>query len=133
MNSELIHQILEICIIPFLGIIISYFIKTVNLKIADSAKNQKNEDVDKYIQLLDEIIINCVIATTQTYVNSLKESGKFDSEAQKTAFNKTYEAVVKILTDEAIATLETVIGDLKLYITQKIETEVNLNKNGLAV
>jgi hypothetical protein len=33
-----------------------------------------------------DTITNCVIATNQTYVNSLKEQGKFDEAAQKEAF-----------------------------------------------
>ena len=40
----------------------------------------------------------------------------------------TYDAVVKILTDEATKYLNSAVGDLNLYITQKIEAEVKLNK-----
>jgi hypothetical protein len=40
----------------------------------------------------------------------------------------TYESVVKLLTDEATEYLNAAVGDLQLYITQKIEAEVNLNK-----
>ena len=78
--------------------------------------------------MLNSTITDCVIATTQTYVDSLKAQGKFDTEAQKEAFNRTYEAVVKLLTKEAEEYLNIAIGDLNLYITQRIESEVNLNK-----
>jgi hypothetical protein len=44
----------------------------------------------------------------------------------------TYEAVVKLLTDEATEYLNEAVGDLNLYITQKIESEVNLNKSIVA-
>ena len=69
-----------------------------------------------------------VIATNQTYVESLKKQGKFDAEAQKVAFNQTYEAVMCILSEEAKEYLNEAVGDLNLYITQKIEAEVQLNK-----
>ena len=55
-----------------------------------------------------------------------------DMEAQKTAFTMTYEAVAKLLTDEAAEYLNEAVGDLNLYITQKIESEVNLNKTIVA-
>ena len=42
----------------------------------------------------------CVIATNQTYVDALKKAGKFDEEAQKEAFAKTYNAVLLVLSDE---------------------------------
>lgn len=78
--------------------------------------------------MLNETITSCVIATTQTYVSSLKNQGKFNAEAQKKAFNMTYEAVMSLLTEEAIKYLNEAVGDLQLYITQKIEADVNLNK-----
>lgn len=78
--------------------------------------------------MLNETITSCVIATTQTYVSSLKNQGKFDAEAQKKAFNMTYEAVMSLLTEEATKYLNEAVGDLQLYITQKIEADVNLNK-----
>ena len=78
--------------------------------------------------MINDTITDCVIATTQTYVDSLKKQGAFDAEAQKAAFKMTYEAVIKLLTDEATEYLNAAVGDLNLYITQKIEAEVNLNK-----
>jgi hypothetical protein len=74
--------------------------------------------------MLNETITDCVIATTQTYVETLKKQGKFDTDAQKEAFNQTYNAVMVILNDEAKEYLNSAVGDLKLFITQKIEAEV---------
>ena len=39
----------------------------------------------------------------------------------------TYKAVTELLTDEVTDSLKIVIKDLESYITQKIESEVNLN------
>ena len=41
----------------------------------------------------------------------------------------TYKSITKLLTEEAVEYLNEAVGDLNLYITQKIEAEVNLNKN----
>lgn len=125
---ELISQIFEVCIIPLLGVLTAFFVKWVNAKSAEIADSRDNALEKKYIQMLNETITNCVIATSQTYVDSLKKQGAFDAEAQKVAFTMTYEAVIKLLTDEAQEYLNTAVGDLNLYITQKIESEVNLNK-----
>jgi hypothetical protein len=65
-----------------------------------------------------------VVATNQTYVNSLKEQGKFDLEAQKEAFRKTYDAVMSILSEEAVKYLSTFYGDFAAELTQLIEREV---------
>ena len=128
MGMELVTQIFEVCIIPLLGVLTAFFVKWVNAKTAEIADTRKNETEKKYINMLNNTISDCVIATTQTYVDALKKQGAFDAEAQKVAFTMTYEAVVKLLTDEATEYLNEAVGDLNLYITQKIESEVNLNK-----
>ncbi len=132
MGAELITQIFEVCIIPLLSILTAFFVKWVNAKSAELATKSKNDLQAKYITMLNNTISDCVIATTQTYVDSLKKSGAFDAEAQKVAFNMTYESVIKMLTEEATDYLNEAIGDLNLYITQKIEAEVNLNKTIVA-
>lgn len=125
---DLIAQIFEVCIIPLMGILTAYFVKWIGVKTEELKEETKNEKTEKYLNMLNNTITNCVIATTQTYVDTLKAQGAFDMEAQKTAFTMTYEAVAKLLTDEATEYLNEVVGDLNLYITQKIEAEVNLNK-----
>lgn len=125
---EMLAQIFEVCIIPLLGVLTAYFIKFVNAKSAEIGTKVENETQKKYLEMLNSTITDCVIATTQTYVDSLKKQGTFDAEAQKVAFTMTYESVVKLLTNEATEYLNEAVGDLQLYITQKIEAEVNLNK-----
>lgn len=132
MDMELLAQIFEICILPLLGVLTAFFVKWVNVKINDLTAKTKNETQIKYLNMLNNTITDCVIATTQTYVDALKKQGAFDAEAQKVAFTMTYEAVVKLLTDEATEYLNEAVGDLNLYITQKIESEVNLNKTIVA-
>lgn len=128
MTIELIAQIFEVCLIPLLGVLTTFFVKWVNAQSEKLASSSKNETEKKYIEMLNETITDCVIATSQTYVDSLKKQGTFDVEAQKVAFNMTYEAVIKLLTNEATEYLNEAVGDLSLYITQKIESQVNLNK-----
>lgn len=132
MINDLVLQIFEVCIIPLLGILTAFFVKWVNAKSADLASKSKNDLEAKYITMLNNTISDCVIATTQTYVDALKKQGAFDAEAQKVAFTMTYESVIKMLTEEATDYLNEAIGDLNLYITQKIEAEVNLNKTIVA-
>lgn len=131
MTIELITQIFELCIFPLLTVLTTYAVKWIKIQTEKLKSKSEDEKEKKYIDLLDDTISNCVIATTQTYVDSLKKQGSFDAEAQKEAFNTTYQAVMTLLTEEAIKYLNQVVGDLQLYITSKIETEVKLNKQDL--
>lgn len=130
MQTEFIAQIFEVCIIPLLGILTTFIIKWINAK-SDEIKNKNENNLyEKYINMLTQIITDCVIATNQTYVNTLKNQNNFDKQAQQKAFQMTYEAVLNILSEEAKEYLQNAIGDLNDYIIQKIEAEVATKKNG---
>ena len=129
MNWMLIlSQIFEIVILPLLGIGTAYVIALVRAKIQEMKENKQDVLYHKYLDMLNDTIADCVLATTQTYVEALKKEGKFDLDAQKIAFTKTYENVMAILADEAKEYLQTAIGDLSAYVENMIEAEVNRNK-----
>lgn len=127
-NIELITTIFEICIIPLLGVLTTFFVKWITAKSAEISANVDNTTFTKYMNLLTETVTDCVIATNQTYVESLKAQGAFDEEAQKEAFKRTSEAVLSILSTDAIVYLTNAVGDLETFINKKIEAEVNLQK-----
>ena len=124
----ILQQLFELCIIPLLGIVTFYIVQFIKTKTEELNANNSNEVLSKYIEMLSNTICECVIATNQTYVDSLKAQGKFDAEAQKKAFEMTYNSVINILTDEAKVYLTSIYGDLTAYITNMIEAEVNKNK-----
>lgn len=115
------EQIFITIIIPLLGILTVYIIKCVNVQ-ADKIKSQTNNElIIKYVDMLNSIIATCVVATNQTYVDALKAQGKFDKEAQKIAFEKTYNAVKDILSEEMTIILTEAYEDLDAYIMAQIE------------
>lgn len=128
--AGLIKQIFEVCLFPLLGILTTFVIIFISKKAQELKAKTNNELYHKYIDMLEQTIINCVIATNQTYVDALKREGKFDGEAQKIAFQKTYDSVIAILSEDAKTYLNEVIGDLQAYIINQIEAQVNLNKEG---
>ena len=125
---ELLYDVLEVCIIPLLGILTAYVDKYINVKSAEIQDKVENDTADKYIAMLTDTISACVMATNQTYVEALKKQNAFTAEAQKEAFNLTFNAVMAVLTDDAKKYLSEAYGDLTTYITNKIEAEVNLSK-----
>ena len=128
--TELIKQIFEVCLFPLLGVLTTFLILFINKKSQELKAQTDNELYHKYIDMLEQTVINCVIATNQTYVDALKAEGKFDAEAQKIAFQKTYDSVMAILSEDAKSYLNEAIGDLQTYIINQIEAQVNLNKEG---
>ena len=131
--QTLIPIIFQVCLITLLAILTKYLVAWIQVKTKELTDTKDNEMFTKYMTLLSDTVIDCVVATNQTYVNTLKEQGKFDAEAQKEAFNKTYEAVMRILTDDAKKYLSEVLGDLDLYINTMIESQVNFQKQRTSV
>lgn len=124
----LVTQLFEIIIFPLLSIGTIYLINLIKVKIQE-LKQKKDDDLyHKYLDMLEDTIIQCVLATTQTYVESLKKEGTFDADAQKVAFTKTYTNVMKILSDEAKEYLTEALGDLEAYVYNRIEANVKLTK-----
>ena len=130
---EMLQKIFEVCVIPLLGILTTYLVLFIKQKSKELQETTDNELYKKYIELLQDTIVRCVIATNQTYVEALKDKNAFDKEAQEHAFKMTYDAVMAILTDDAKVYLSNVFGDLEVYITKLIEAEVNVNKNPVAL
>jgi hypothetical protein len=128
--NELLTQILKVCIIPLAGILTKYIVDFLSAKRDEIKSKTSNETAQKYIDMLTETVSDCVVATNQTYVDSLKASGDFDEAAQKEAFQKTMTAVLSILTDDAKEYLTSITGDLNTYLTQLIEAKVNTKKEG---
>lgn len=126
-----IDLIFKIFLIPLLGILTRYLIVFIKSKITLLEEKADNELADKYLEMLNSTIEQCVIATNQTYVEALKREGSFDLEAQKKAFQMTIDAVTAIIGEDAVYYLNNIIGDVEKYVEQKIESTINKNKGSL--
>lgn len=124
----LLPMIFQLCIIPLLAILTKYITAWIEIKINEMTESKNDATFTKYMKLLQDTVISCVIATNQTYVETLKAQGKFDAEAQKEALKKTYDAVMAILTEDAINYLNEALGDFDAYVNTMIESQVNMQK-----
>lgn len=96
--------------------------KLINSKI-------KNETVAGYLTEADSIALESVKMTYQTYVQSLKEQGKFDLDAQKEALNKAKNMFITSLSTNAASYFKNLFGDLDEWATNKIEAKLYDLKN----
>ena len=125
---NILEQVFNIVLLPLMGVATTALIVFITVKTKELKKKYDNDLFSKYADMLEKTITSCVIATNQTYVKTLKEQNAFDAEAQKAAFDKTFSAVITILSDDAYDYLSEAIGDLEEYITNRIEEEVLLAK-----
>lgn len=125
---DLLQQIFELCVVPLLGVLTAYLVKFIQKKNNELDAIVDTEISKKYIDMLSNTITECVVSTNQTYVDALKNANAFDKEAQEKAFELTYNKVMNVLTEDAKNYLTEIYGDLEIYITTKIESEVKFCK-----
>ena len=125
---SILGQVAELVLVPLISSAVLYFIAWIKTKKQELVEKIKNEKTKEYLEMLDKTVSECVLATNQTYVNILKQEGKFDSEAQQEAFQRSYDAVKVVLADEVQDYLKVAVKDLNAYITTKIEAQVGINR-----
>lgn len=125
---NLLYDIFDLCVVPLMGVLTFYLVQYIKAKGKEISTTVDSETASKYILMLTTTISDCVVATNQTFVDTLKAAGKFDKEAQDQAFQMTYNAVMDILTEDAKEYLNNFYGDLSLYLSKRIEAEVVANK-----
>lgn len=125
---DMLKEIFNLCLVPLIGLAVAYGIKCLRATGKNLAAKAENETISKYINMLTDTITQCVIATNQTYVDSLKDKNAFDVENQKEAFSKTYDAVMATLSEDAKLYLSELYGDLSSYVEVAIEAKVKTLK-----
>lgn len=89
----------------------------------------KNEKAAALLTTATTIVLNAVRSVFQTYVESLKASGSFGQDAQVEALKKAKEIALSQLGDDVKEYLTTNYGNLDGWLTNQIESTINLLKN----
>ena len=126
--NEIISTLLYAIITGAVGVLTTFATLWIKQKMGIAKDNAKTEEGKKYLGMLEETIVNCVLTTNQTYVSNLKKDNVFDAEAQKNAFKMTYDSVMSMLSADAMKFLNETYNDVPKLIESMIEAQVNKNK-----
>lgn len=115
-----------IMIITMLGTLCSRWL----LSVLKSHNVKVSEDTITFMMdSLTSAITKAVIATNQTYVNDLKKSGKFTSDAKKEAMAKSVEYCKSLMASNVLDFFENNYSDLDSLLTTLIESYIGSTKN----
>lgn len=127
--SEFLTNLLTAVITAAIPVVSAFLIILIN-RAKDKATAQTDDIKQQgYIKEIADAISAAVAATSQTYVDTLKKNGTFTVEAQKEAASKALAACLSSISPAAQAFIEVAYGDIKEYLTTKIEAEVRKQKN----
>ena len=119
--ENILAQLIETLTLLLISVAIPYGIKWLKTK-------TRNEMLLKLIDRAEVLVNSCVEYTSQTFVNGLKQEGKFTKEEGKIAFEMSKERVLNLMTEELYNAIEECFGDVNLWIETQIETNVLQNK-----
>lgn len=89
----------------------------------------KNEKAAALLSTATTIVLNAVRSVFQTYVESLKASGTFGPDAQVEALKRAKDIALSQLGDDVKEYITTNFGNLDGWLTNQIESSINLLKN----
>lgn len=89
----------------------------------------KNEKAATFLSVATDIVLNAVRSVFQTYVESLKANGSFNKEAQYTALCKAKDIALAQLGEDVKEFITKTYGNLDGWLTNQIESTINLLKN----
>ena len=126
---EFLKELFFVVVTAAVPVLTAYIIVLIRKVGDNAAANAESTKAKTYITEATEAIAAAVAATNQTYVDALKNAGKFDGAAQKEAAQKALEACLLSISPAAQEFIEAAYGDIKKYLTTRIEAEVRKQKN----
>lgn len=124
--NEIILNIISVAVtavvVPLISLLGTKLIQWLSAKV-------KDEKAASLLSRAAQIVTDAVKSVFQSYVDSLKKSGSFDSEAQKKALESAKDIVKSQLAGELADYIEKSYGDLDVWVTTQIESTIDTLKN----
>ena len=125
---KILTDILYVIIIAVIPIISKYFIEWLQAKKEQIINETKDKNFSSTIDNAFSIVSLAVDLVQQTFVDSLKASGKFDKAAQKEAMKKCLEIVDLLMNSEIKDFINVTYGDSYSQIRATAESIIHNNK-----
>lgn len=126
--QEFLMNLFTAVVTAAVPVVAAYVIVLIRKAGDNAAAETEDIKAQGYIKEITDAIADAVAATSQTYVDALKNAGEFTLEAQKEALRKSLAACIASISPAAQAFIEQAYGDMTQYLTTKIEAEVRKQK-----
>lgn len=126
--KDFLLQLLQAVIIAAVPTVTVYLCSFLSKKKEEIRQSMTSETQKRLLDEAMEAVTTAVIKTNQTYVDTLKNNGAFSIENQKTAFEKSLQTAIEIMSQETKDFISAVYGDLEKWLSAKIEATVNTVK-----
>jgi hypothetical protein len=119
---ELLNEVLGVAV-PAIATLVVGLLTTVVSKYLGSKVSISREESIK--ESIDTLITNTVVSVYQTYVDTLKKKGMFNSSEQVLAYTKASNLIKDNLTIKMSKYIKSRYKDIDTFISTSIETKVS--------
>jgi ribosome-binding factor A len=123
---EQFYEILWSCVAVIASGLATWLVTFLTALINSKIKDKKLANI---LTSLTNLVMTVVQEVCQTYVDSMKKAGTFDSEAAKTAKNMALEKLKAQLTTEQKSYIESLGQSVEDYLSSAIESMIYQLKN----
>lgn len=128
--NEILKEVILFVLTSMITIVSGCVTRLLTIKINEISCKVKDSRKAEFLGWVNNVIVQCVDTTTQTYIDTLRKNGKFDENAHKEAFDRTMNNISTILSEQDMATLGGYVGDASTWITTSIESYIKSSKKG---
>ena len=115
--SMIVSTVITAVIIPIITIAGKKLIAWLETKTSSKAAAD-------FLQTATGIVVNAVRFVYQTYVESLKDDGRFGEDEQKEAYNRARDIVLQQTNDDVKRYIESTYGEFETWIDIQIESTI---------
>lgn len=126
---ELLKVLLSAVITAAVPILTAYLIRYLSKVFEKVSVETEQSIVSNTIQEAMDIVMQVVVSTSQTYVDSLKAEGKFGVVEHEMAFQNAKATILSLLSKETQDLLQSLYTDLDTWLEVQIEASVKSLKN----
>lgn len=115
-------------LIPVIVAVSGFSVAIIKKKMDEIEEKIQNEKVKKYLNMSENLLVDVIRGVNQTYVDSLKDEGKFNKEAQEKALEMAKKKFLAIISQEAREAIQEGYKDLGEWLNIKIHATVREEK-----
>lgn len=129
MDYKTFFSTILLMIVAVVGLpLVAYLLTTASAFLRSKAEEIKDKHSRELIEQAITAVEQAVLFVMQTYVDSLKSSGKFDITAQQKALLTAKTAAIEMINDNMKAAIEDGYGSFDTWLDTRIEQTVRATK-----
>jgi vacuolar-type H+-ATPase subunit E/Vma4 len=126
--NDILATLCSIVVVPAVPVAVAALVRFCRAKTTEALTGIESEQVRRALEEATTAVCTAVTYTSQVYVDSLKQQGKFDKAAQQEALQTALAKAKAMLASDTKQLLEDLYGSLEDWLTTKIEQAVRDNK-----